>query len=155
MSNDPDQLRQTIERQHGGKAVLVQSIPVSESFTRNVFCKGWPRGENRRGASKYPCLYGFGGIVQFAAEAEALKKSHWPKCDELAVALAKRGPLATEALKAAMASRIHHVRSAALKALNTINPSEGRLAAEKLHAADRAFEVRETAASILNIGLVD
>lgn len=90
--------------------------------------------------------------MQFAAEAEALKKSHWPKCDELARTLALKGQPATEALKAAASSRTHHVRSAALKALHAINPTEGKLLAETF-LKDRAFEVRETAASILGVAI--
>lgn len=29
---DPDQLKRAVERQHGGTATLVQSVPVKESF---------------------------------------------------------------------------------------------------------------------------
>jgi hypothetical protein len=92
--------------------------------------------------------------MQFAVESDALKKSHWPKCDELANALGKRGAAATEALKAAATSRTHHVRSAVLKALASANPVEGKLLAQSL-LKDRAFEVRETAATILGIPTPD
>jgi HEAT repeat protein len=86
--------------------------------------------------------------VKFAEEAEALSKSHWPKCDELARSLASKGPQSIDALRAALKSRTHHVRSAALLALNSVDPIAGVACANEL-LKDRAFEVRETAAAIL------
>jgi hypothetical protein len=88
--------------------------------------------------------------VKFSLEAEALKNSHWPKCDELATALGQRGVAATDALKAAATSRTKHVRSAALKALYVANPAEGKLLADRF-LTDKAFEVREAAAHILGV----
>jgi hypothetical protein len=92
--------------------------------------------------------------MNFERESEELRRSYWPKCDELASYLAQQGPAATDALKAAASSRIHHVRSAALKALNLVNPPEGKRLAEEL-LRDRAFEVRDTAAAILGVPTVD
>lgn len=42
-------------------------------------------------------------------EAEALKKSSWPKCDQLAEDLAVCGPSNADALEAAASSRTRHV----------------------------------------------
>jgi HEAT repeat protein len=88
--------------------------------------------------------------MQFQAEADALKKSSWPKCDQLAQALATQGPRAAEALEFALTSRTHHVRSAALKALISVSPDRGKTFADKM-LSDKAYEVRETAANILGV----
>jgi HEAT repeat protein len=86
----------------------------------------------------------------YSQESEELKKSSWPKCDVLAEALAARGPSAVEALIAASTSRTHHVRSAVLRGLSKVAPERARPLAEKL-LEDRAYEVRETAAKILDL----
>lgn len=86
----------------------------------------------------------------FKDEAEALKKSAWPKCDQLADALSRRGNNAVPALESALTSRTHHVRSAALRAINAIDPSKARDVAQRM-LSDRAYEVRETAAKILGV----
>jgi HEAT repeat protein len=88
--------------------------------------------------------------MQFQSEAEALKKSSWPKCDHLAQALAEKGGRAADALEFATTSRILHVRGAALKALATIAPERGKTLAQAM-LNDRAYEVRETAANILGV----
>lgn len=90
----------------------------------------------------------------YAGESENLKKSSWPRCDALAAQLATKGPSAAEALEAASKSRTHHVRSAALRNLHSIDKQRGlALAAELLR--DRAFEVRETAAGLLGVPVPD
>lgn len=86
----------------------------------------------------------------YEKEADALKKSSWPRCDEMAQQLALRGPSAADALEHAATSRTHHVRSASLRALHQIAPERGELLAKKL-LQDRAYEVRETAAKILGL----
>jgi HEAT repeat protein len=88
--------------------------------------------------------------MQFSSESDTLKRSQWPRCDDLANALAQRGVAATDALKAATTSRTHHVRSAALRALAKANLPEAKLVAQNL-LADKAFEVRQTAAAILGV----
>jgi hypothetical protein len=90
--------------------------------------------------------------MQYKEEAEALKKAQWPKCDELAAALAAKGRVAADALESALTSRTHHVRSAALRGLAAVNPDRARLKAEEL-IRDRAYEVRETSANILGIAV--
>ena len=86
----------------------------------------------------------------FKTEAEELKKAHWPKCDALADSLASKGTSAADALEFAAKSRIHHVRSACLAALNKIAPDRAkRLSSEMM--SDKAYEVRETAAQILGV----
>jgi hypothetical protein len=88
--------------------------------------------------------------MQFATESEALKKSSWPRCDQLAADLAKRGHAALPALQAALSSRTHHVSSACLRAIRLIDADLATSLAEK-HLKDRAYEVRETAATILGV----
>jgi hypothetical protein len=90
--------------------------------------------------------------MRFAEESAALKNSQWPRCDALALELATRGPAAADALEAAATSRVHHVRTAALKCLFHVDESRGRALAQSL-LHDRAFEVRETAANILGVRL--
>jgi HEAT repeat protein len=86
----------------------------------------------------------------YADEAEALKKSTWPRCDTLAAALAAKGASASEALEHAVSSRTHHVRSAVLRNLQVVAPDRARELAKKL-LSDRAYEVRETAAEVLGV----
>jgi len=88
--------------------------------------------------------------MKYAAEGEALKKSAWPRCDQLASDLAKRGPDALPALQDALSSRTHHVRSACLRSIKSINEDLAKALAEKF-LKDRAYEVRETAAVILGV----
>jgi hypothetical protein len=92
--------------------------------------------------------------MKFQDESDALKKSHWPKCDEIAARLAKYGKSAVPALEAACASRTHHVRSACLRAIYEIDVAVGRSLSEKM-LRDRAYEVRETAAKILGVEVPD
>ena len=86
----------------------------------------------------------------YKREAELLKRSSWPVCERLAENLAANGPEAADALIFACNSRTHHVRSAALKALNRIAPDKARALAGSM-LADRAYEVRETAANVLGV----
>lgn len=88
----------------------------------------------------------------FAAESEALKKSAWPRCDQLAAALVTHGASAADAIEAAASSKTLHVRSAALRALNQVDPERGKALATRL-LEDRAYEVRETAAHILGVAV--
>ena len=88
--------------------------------------------------------------MQYEQEAEQLKKSAWPKCDQIAEVLATRGRNAIPALEHASKSRTHHVRSACLRAINSIDASKGSEMATAL-LNDRAYEVRETAAKILGV----
>lgn len=37
---DPDELRKAVENMHGGKAELLQSVPVSETFQGNLVWEG-------------------------------------------------------------------------------------------------------------------
>lgn len=90
----------------------------------------------------------------FEAESEALKKSAWPRCDKLAEDLAARGSSATEALEAAASSRTLHVRGAALRALAKVNEEHAKALASRL-LSDRAYEVRQVAAHILNVAIPD
>jgi len=91
--------------------------------------------------------------MRFADESEALKRSAWPRCDQLAATLASKGPSAADALEAAAASRVHHVRSAALKALTQVDVARGKQLATRF-LKDKAYEVRETAAHILGVEVV-
>lgn len=84
--------------------------------------------------------------------SEALKASVWPRCDELANELALYGTSAIEALEHAASSKTHHVRSASLRALATINEESAKALATRL-LKDRAFEVRETAMKVLGMTL--
>ena len=86
----------------------------------------------------------------FREQADALKTSAWPRCNELAEELAAKGVSAVEALEYAATSRTHHVRSAALRALLKVDETQGRLLAERL-LTDKSFEVRETAMKALGI----
>jgi HEAT repeat protein len=86
----------------------------------------------------------------FKNEGDALKKSHWPRCDQMAADLAAHGSKAAEALVFASGSRTHHVRSACLRALSTVAPEIATELARKL-LADKAYEVRETASKILGV----
>lgn len=88
----------------------------------------------------------------FQSEAEQLKSSAWPRCDHLAETLAARGPSAIPALEFALKSRVHHVRSACLRAIASVD-QEKALALARLLLADRAYEVRETAAKILGVSV--
>ncbi len=88
--------------------------------------------------------------MQYQAEADALKKSHWPACDALAESLVQRGTPALDALEYALKSRTHHVRSASLRAIAKIDASRACTAAQGC-LKDRAYEVRETAAQVLGI----
>lgn len=90
----------------------------------------------------------------YAQEAEALKKSSWPKCDAMAETLASHGPPAADALESAATSRTHHVRSAALRNLARVDQARGVQLAKKM-LQDRAYEVRETAAKILGVPVPD
>ena len=86
----------------------------------------------------------------FQEQADRLKASAWPRCDELASMLASNGKSAIPALEFAIKSRTHHVRSACLRAITKIDVEQGCLfAGRMLH--DRAYEVRETAANILGV----
>lgn len=92
--------------------------------------------------------------MQFEKEAEELRKSAWPRCDQLAEQLASQGVSAVPALEYALKSRTHHVRSACLKAISRIEATRGReLAKSMLH--DKAYEVRETAANLLGVPIPD
>ena len=84
-------------------------------------------------------------------QSEALRRSAWPKCDVLASELASRGTPALDALEAAMKSRTHHVRSAVLRAMASVDSARARRLAE-VALQDRAYEVRETAAMVLGVG---
>jgi hypothetical protein len=86
----------------------------------------------------------------FQNEAEALKKAHWPRCDQIAADLATHGTMAADALVFASTSRTHHVRSACLRALSAVAPEIATELAKKF-LADKAYEVRETAAKILAV----
>ena len=86
----------------------------------------------------------------YEQEADALKKSNWPRCDVLAEQLAAQGPQAADALEKAAESRTHHVRSAALIGLAKVDNSRGRALAERL-LTDKAYEVREHAARVLGV----
>ena len=86
--------------------------------------------------------------MQFEDDAAALKRSSWPKCDQLAAALSARGKSALPALESALTSRTHHVRSACLREISKLDEARARELAEK-HLKDRAYEVRETSAKIL------
>ena len=88
--------------------------------------------------------------MQYEQEAEQLKKSAWPKCDQIAEGLAALGPGAIQALQHASKSRTHHVRSACLRAVNSIDATRGNEMAKAM-LNDRAYEVRETAAKILGV----
>ena len=83
-------------------------------------------------------------------ESDELKKSSWPRCDELASRLGQKGLNAADALEEAAKSRTHHVRSASLRSLNNLSAERGKTLALKL-LEDRAYEVRETAAKILGV----
>lgn len=87
--------------------------------------------------------------MKFEEDAKKLKVTHWPACDSAAMSLAAKGTDAIEALIAASSSRIHHVRSASLRALATVDKDRARELADKLKN-DRAYEVRETAALVLS-----
>ena len=88
----------------------------------------------------------------FEQESLELKKSSWPRCDALAESLAKHGASALDALTNASKSRTHHVRSACLRAVASIDENKGRALANEL-LSDRAYEVRETAAKILGVSV--
>jgi hypothetical protein len=87
-------------------------------------------------------------------ESNALKKSSWPKCDQLAAMLGARGIVAVPALEQALSSRTHHVRSACLREITKVDPVRGKALAEK-YLKDRAYEVRETSAKILGVPIPD
>jgi HEAT repeat protein len=78
---------------------------------------------------------------------EELKKAQWPKCDQLAEQIAQL-PAPADTLEAATKSRIHHVRSAALKALAKIDRSRAIKVAERL-LTDVSYEVRMDAEAIV------
>jgi HEAT repeat protein len=86
----------------------------------------------------------------FLKEAEELKRSDWPRCDQLADALANRGPAAADALEYAGKVRKKHVRSAALRAMAKIDTERARAMASS-YMSDNAYEVREAAMIILGI----
>jgi HEAT repeat protein len=86
----------------------------------------------------------------YKEEAEALKRSSWPRCDALAEALAAKGASSADALEQAASSRTHHVRTAALRALVTIDKGRAEALANRL-LTDKAFEVREAAMKVLGI----
>jgi HEAT repeat protein len=88
--------------------------------------------------------------VQFQDQSDTLKRSSWPRCDQLAADLAQHGKAAIAALEESLKSKTHHVRSACLRAINTIDPSYAKPLAE-IYLKDRAYEVRETAANILGV----
>ena len=88
--------------------------------------------------------------MQYREESEAFENCSWPRCDALADALASKGSAAADALENAASSRTHHVRSAALRALVTVDQDRGRTLATRL-LQDKAFEVRESAMKILGI----
>jgi len=88
--------------------------------------------------------------IKFALESEELKKSNWPKCDELARKLELKGVEAVPSLEAALKSRTKHVRAAALRSIAVLDSNRGvELARELLK--DKAYEVREAAAVILGV----
>ena len=79
---------------------------------------------------------------------EELKKAPWPRCDQVAAEIA-RLPGASETLaEAARKARGHNARSAALKALATINRAMALVVAEKL-LDDPSYEVRMDAESLV------
>jgi HEAT repeat protein len=84
-----------------------------------------------------------------AALADALLKSHWPACDQLADALAQIGTdEARRGLMGALKGRRHHIRSAAVKALARVGGESVRCAVAAL-AEDPAYEVRQDVAEAL------
>ena len=84
-----------------------------------------------------------------AALADALLKSHWPACNQLADALAQIGTdEAGQGLMRALKGRRHHIRSAAVKALARLGGKSVRDAVAAL-ADDPAYEVRQDVAEAL------
>ena len=88
--------------------------------------------------------------MRFQEQSDALKRSSWPRCDQLAAWLAQHGTEALPALEAALKSRTHHVRSACLRAINSIDSGRAKSLAQG-YLEDRAYEVRETAAILLEV----
>jgi hypothetical protein len=115
---------------------------------RAVFCRD--RAVRRRKRGTVWSELSQWGVMLFQEEAVRLKASAWPRCDELASALAAHGKAALPALEYAIKSRTHHVRSACLRAISQIDTDQGRSWAQQM-LKDRAYEVRETAARILGV----
>jgi hypothetical protein len=86
----------------------------------------------------------------FLEEAEELKRSDWPRCDQLADALADRGAAAAEALEYAGRVRKKHVRTAVLRAMAKIDLERAKTMANSC-MSDNAYEVREAAMKLLGI----
>lgn len=90
------------------------------------------------------------GVVYEDYLAE-LRKAPWPKCDELAAQIARLPGSADTLEAAALKARGHHARSAALKALLSIDRRRAEDVASKL-IDDPSYEVRMDAAGILGPG---
>ena len=85
----------------------------------------------------------------------ALRDSHWPACVEFAAALARiSGEAAKAQLLLALKARRHHVRSAAVKALATLDGDNVRDAIQAL-TNDPSYEVRQDVVEALLNGRGD
>lgn len=87
--------------------------------------------------------------IKYLAEAQELAKFQWLRCERMAHSLATHGVDAIPALEVALKSRVHHVRSASLLAIEQISP-ERAVDVSKMLVNDRAYEVRQTAQTLLD-----
>ena len=80
---------------------------------------------------------------------EALLNSHWPKCIDIAKAIAENdSPEAREALIAALKTKRHQVRSAAMEALASYKDLSIVSLIEP-HLDDLSYEARMTAKGVI------
>ena len=77
-----------------------------------------------------------------------LKKAPWPLCDRLAAEIAQLPGAAETLAQAALKSKGHHARSAALRALSTVDRQKAAQVATSL-LADPSYEVRMDAEAIV------
>lgn len=68
MEVDPDQLREAVESQHGGRAWFVQAVPVRDEFEGQVAWEGVVHVFNLEGVPAAPRAYAWSTVIDEATQ---------------------------------------------------------------------------------------
>ena len=75
---EPDQLKQAVENLHGGKAILVQSVPVKEPFQGKMVWKGVVHVFDLKGNPKATRAYAWSSPVEGSTKRSFFAELHVP-----------------------------------------------------------------------------
>ena len=73
---ETDQLRQSVERMHGGRATLVQSVPVKETFMGNTVWEGVVHVFDLVGNPRATCAYAWSSFIEGSAKRRTFAALH-------------------------------------------------------------------------------